>query len=385
MLSMKKNSYIIILILVLFIVYNYNNIASSVDITMSDNTDIVEHSIATEEIENTLIAYESIATKSIATRSVATQSIPTESVSKRKNVKQEKKEFIPVKYVGEKVIEGKDGWLFFDENIKEYTGESTITEKEIKKHTEKFIKLKKLVEDTFNKKLIFIVFPEKEEVYSEYVPSFNIVEEEERVLKIKKYLEENTDVCFLYPKEELINAKDYFRVYYKYDNHYNKIGAFIGNEVLKKEIGIEETKLSDMVITRKKIDTGNLILLSYNKDEKKDDDFDYDIEYKKNINVAQMRDKEEYQKYLSTAEHKKRIVFIGDSFRFNLIEFMQRDYNDTTFMFIGQKTYSDEQLNDILNADVIILEAVERFEKTTYEPTVDVLLDLFTKLKMNTK
>lgn len=361
--SMKKKFFLIILILNIFIIL-FNNSAS-----VNNNTATMSDA-----------EYDKVATDSIATKSIASKSVATKSIIK----KEKPKEIIPIKYVGEKVIEGKDGWLFFDENIKEYTGEFSIKDSELKKYTENYIRLKKLVEDTFNKKLIFIVFPEKEEVYSEFMPTYPIVDEEERVMKIRKYLEENSDVCYLYPKEELINAKDYYKVYYKYDNHYNKVGAFIGNEILKKEVGLEETKLSDVNIKRTSVNTGNLILLSYDKEDKKNDDFDYEIEYKTDISIAQMKDKEEYQKYLSTSKNKKKVVFIGDSFRFNIMEFLQKDYYESTFMFSGQTTFSDEQLNDVLDADVIIIEAVERFEKTTFAPTVDVLVTLFEKLKRNT-
>ena len=55
------------------------------------------------------------------------------------------------------------------------------------------------------------------------------------------YVKENSDINIIYPINELKAAKKYWQIYYKYDTHWNNMGAFVGVQSLYKALDIPMT------------------------------------------------------------------------------------------------------------------------------------------------
>ena len=286
--------------------------------------------------------------------------------------------FFPFKLLSNNVVRGRTNWLFLnDTNIDEFTGVNNLTDNGVKEYVKKYIQLNKLLTGKLNKRLLYVVFPEKEEVYPEYMPSVDIVEEEERVTKIRNYLATNSDVNYIYPKEELIEYKKKYRTYYKYDTHWNHMGAFIGNEACKKALNLQLSTMSELKVKKTK-DTviKNLIPMANIVDEGFEDDFDYEIEYKPDIDVNIIEEEVDFSQYTSNSSNKENLFYLGDSFRINLIPYMRKDYAKSSFCYIGVE-FKEKWLKALNEADVIIIEAVGRFEKATMQTMTEILLNYF--------
>ena len=54
----------------------------------------------------------------------------------------------------------------------------------------------------------------------------------------------------VYPREELLEYKDQYSLYWHYDTHWNYLGGYIGAKALLKELGIEIPEVEELTITQ---------------------------------------------------------------------------------------------------------------------------------------
>jgi len=150
------------------------------------------------------------------------------------------------------VIIGKNNWLFRTKNGKNYQGLIPFTEKEIQLSVQKLEERKKKYE-TMGIKFYFVIIPTTYEVYSENLPSY--------FLRAKKtYTDifceqlQNTDISFIYLKEELLKNKTAGQLYRKNDHHWSELGAYFAYnviiELIKKDFPeIPNYPLTDFELT----------------------------------------------------------------------------------------------------------------------------------------
>ena len=297
--------------------------------------------------------------------------------------------FYPPKLLNNEVLEGRSNWLYlFHINIENFTGKNNIKEDEIKNYVNVYQELTDKANE-LNKKLLFVVFPEKEEVYPEYMPTLDIIDEKEKVLKVYDYIKDNTNINYIYPKSELLEAKNKYRVYYKYDTHYNKVGAFIGLNAIHKALEQEEITNLDYKITKKKEVIKDLLSMANKNPDNYNDDFDYDVEYKNNIKVEEVFElntnatvliQSLCKIYKSNSPNKQKMFYIGDSFRFNLMEMLAKDYEES--VFCDYKMIDNKDILDkVKQSDVIIVENVERFEEILMQKNAKAILENLKEIK----
>ena len=141
-----------------------------------------------------------------------------------------------------RVLLGKYKWLFTkDANLTEkYIGieEYNFTEKELEKAKNNLIYFR----DELKKKnidFIFMVCPDKPFIYFKYMPDYIKRKSIKSGTDIfVEYIKNNSDIKVVYPKEELLKYKDKYQLYYKYDTHWNNLGAYIGYSELMKSLNI---------------------------------------------------------------------------------------------------------------------------------------------------
>ena len=123
--------------------------------------------------------------------------------------------------VSDQVIIGKDGWLYFDETLADYTGVGALTEDERYQV--------KVVLETLDRALdvpLTVMFvPNKSSVYPQYMPDMYPRAQE---MRTAQWLLENCDADLVDLTDAL--AKD--GLYHKTDTHWNNYGARIGASVL---------------------------------------------------------------------------------------------------------------------------------------------------------
>lgn len=156
----------------------------------------------------------------------------------------------------ENVIAGKDGWLFYKSptdgtTMECYTGSVLFSAEELGRMVDNLTYTRDRLAEQGIEFVVFVA-PNKERVYSEYMPDYYGEQAEECMLsQALAHLREHTDIRIVYPYEELMTYKQAHPeqlLYYKTDSHWNEIGGYIGAKALLEELGIETPPLEQYEI-----------------------------------------------------------------------------------------------------------------------------------------
>ena len=268
------------------------------------------------------------------------------------------------------VTVGKNDWLFYTPDVQyidSVNGEpfSTGELEQIKNNllgVERSLAAK-------NIKFYFLVAPNKQSIYPEYLPNYmKKVRPDSRLDQLTSYLKDNKEINFVNPKDELLAAKKASPVYLKYDSHWNDMGAFVAyqklGEVLKKD---------DKNISVKQLDDYNLVeKTAVNKDL-----IDVEMglkgnfsETEKNFEIKgsqQKIEKGDCEGIYTTCPFLTRetnnsklpkLVMFRDSFSNNLIPFLADNFSESTYYW-GAYPFSSN-LIDKAKPEVVIVELTER-------------------------
>lgn len=266
----------------------------------------------------------------------------------------------------EPVTVGQEGWLYYtslgleEDSIRDYLGNNLYTDGELKWLAEYYQR----VNDYFKARGIeFVLFvpPNKEQIYDEYMPKN--VEPAQGITRMEqaiRYLKEHTDVKAIYARDALLEAKKQYPVYYKYDSHWNGIGAFVGVQLLTELLQEEHVRLQEVQVEETD-DFGRDLagLLGIAKDC--NDDHGYRIRgYKKDVKVKTLEKEEQiFYHFQSNAEDQRRVLVLHDSFAESMRGYLAKCFGDVTF--VNDSEY--ERAKEILDQnppDIFILEIVER-------------------------
>lgn len=295
-------------------------------------------------------------------------------------------EYLPPNIINEKVIEGREEWLFYygDNSENYYLGNNLMTEEEMRNYTERIVILSELCEKK-GIKFQMIIMPNKEQVYDEYMPSYTIVNEYKRVQRLVDYIKDNSEIEVMYLLEEIRSAKKYGQLYYQCDTHWNELGAFIGVQELYKSLGIKTTSMEDIIYSDKSVSGGDLIGLGALNASKYTKDIGYDVEYKEEISFLEETkeyadENEETYKYVnieSEAKEQRKLVLIGDSFRTAMVPYLAKDFADASIIYrdvVGKEMAN----NEIKNAEILVLELVERYDYLALS-TINKLIEILSE------
>ncbi len=130
----------------------------------------------------------------------------------------------------QRVIEGKDGWLFLGESgtIEDYRGLLPFTDSQLRRW-------QAALEDRRNWlggrgiHYLFVVCPDKHTVYPEYMPDrINRVRTRTRLDQLVQHMKEHSDLEILDLRPALAAVKSNRLCYQPQETHWNGVGAFIG-------------------------------------------------------------------------------------------------------------------------------------------------------------
>lgn len=150
------------------------------------------------------------------------------------------------------VVIGENNWLYLKDEIDSYKKINVYNEKALVTAAKYFNDISNYCTKNGAQLIIFIP-PDKASIYPEnvpdYVKAFNFPKNRAEVFA--EYINKNTNVKVIYPKQELLEAKKLIMedIYYTYDSHWNRIGAYIGTKALVKEMGITLPDLSEVTIS----------------------------------------------------------------------------------------------------------------------------------------
>lgn len=257
-----------------------------------------------------------------------------------------------------RVVIGKDNWFFYrgDKSIEQVQGTLEYSNE----HKENILRRIQQNKSKLKEKgidMYIMIIPNKENIYREYLPnSIPIKTSTSRTEELIQYIETKSDIEIVYPKQELLQAKEKYQIYRKYDTHWNDVGALIGTISLQKMINPEfEYSHFDIIQTEKEEgkDLANFASLNAKVSEKTLEvtNFYPEVTYKKTT-------KEKYEEYISNSDNHKTVLFIGDSFRTSMKGYFSKLYDRIFYMH--QRDYTKDIIEEI-KPDIIVFETVERY------------------------
>lgn len=262
------------------------------------------------------------------------------------------------------VIIGKDGWLFYnsaavkDGNaVADYRNIVRFTDIEKQEIKNSLVNTNNYLQERDIKFYVYIA-PNKENVYSDYMPSM-ITRDNESNSKTEdliNYLNAETNLEIVYPKNVLIENRKKHHTYYKYDTHWNSYGAYLGTielmkiidssfEIPKINVSIENTASDDLARMNALYKGPKVVkpIISNFYDDKT-----YKCESDKTEFIECESDNPLYN---------ETILFVGDSFRNGMSKYLFKLYKKSIFV---HRNYYNEDFIKKYNPNLIIYEVVER-------------------------
>ena len=269
-----------------------------------------------------------------------------------------------------KVIKGKEQWLFYD-NVNDgdplgcYKGENLLSDEELKSLAQKLIKIDKELKSQ-DKDFVLMIVPNKERVYSEYLPEYYGSPADINVAsQIYDYLSENTEIKVVYPYSELIESKEKcaYDLYYKSDTHWNWLGGYVGASQLLGKLSVEIPPVdsADLSFEENGNYSGDLAAMLNMKNVLSDIDKDYSIKgYGGDKTTVIQNDFNGVFEYQTEGADERSIYIIRDSFCTHMAPYIGASFSRSYMRHRG--SYSYDELKDV-DADIVVYEAAERYVK----------------------
>ncbi len=294
--------------------------------------------------------------------------------------------FLPPQIVGNNVLPGRHNWLFYagDDSISYYRGTNILEQEQMDICMDLMVQLQDLCDEK-GIQLQFMILPNKEQVYPEYMPSYTIEDNYKRTERFVDYVEEHSGIRIVYPLQELRQADIYWQTYHRYDTHWNHAGAFIGTQALYKALGISTTDLHELEVAQCPPTTSDLMILGGLDASQYPAEYDYEIGYRPDVTLTDIQgDMQPTSIYSAQSDCGNDInfVFIGDSFRCFMIDYLAKDFSHSVITYRettdNRTDYPEEVVQSIRNADILVIEAVERYDSKLFpaiEKVIEILRD----------
>ena len=277
------------------------------------------------------------------------------------------------------VTVGKENWMFYttslegEDALADYRRENLYTEAEVEA-LEASIRAAK--EEIEGRGMRFFLFeaPNKETIYGEYMPDsirqFDGPSRLEAV--IPRLREEGLPVYDL--TEALRTEKEWMTengagqdaLYYKYDTHWNQLGAFAGSQEMARILLGERTALSEVSYVREANCSGDMARM-LNLSEEYVDDWIYRIDdYLPEVTVECVDGTPagEFSVFVSDSPNDRTLLLVGDSYSQGIKPYLAKRYRRSIFITI--ETYEKTMLDQYPADDFVYLTVErnqDRFEK----------------------
>lgn len=269
------------------------------------------------------------------------------------------------------VVVGKEGWLFLQETLPDYTGSNLFSDAELDQIQRNLEEKQNWLAEK-NIAFLVVVAPNPLSVYPEYGPEGMNEATNTRLDQLTKFLQVNTQIEFLNLEPSLAAQKDLGRLYHKTDSHWNELGAFIGySEMMKKleEIlpGSKRIALGDYGIQQSSKNGGDLLYYLGLRDSAiKEQSLQLLPKFPLRSNFVKGNGENNSSninipKFASVIKDEKlpKAVMYRDSFATNLLPYLSESferilYEETWNVEFNPKTIDAEA------PDVVILELTER-------------------------
>ncbi len=271
--------------------------------------------------------------------------------------------YYPFRVFNDQVIVGRSGWLFYgsNESIASFDGSNLMSESELSKCVKALEDLDKTGSNA-GKEIRIMICPEKEAVYPEYYPTVEKVSDDTRADILYEHMINDTDVCYIYPKQALKEEKRNVQLYYTYDSHWNSAGGYVGARELLSALDIHMDDIKNLDIRRSVPISGDLVILGNLNAGDCSRDVDYEIKYRPDIEILSAPESlagEHIAEYVSDSDNDLIFVMVGDSFNVQMMKYICKEYSHC--FFVHRSSIAVNEAKKIISdADILVLEAVER-------------------------
>ena len=271
--------------------------------------------------------------------------------------------FVFKNIISDSVLLGKNDWLFLKWHplIPDYIGNYEFSNEELEIAKNNLIYFRNELKKK-NIDFILMIAPNKNIIYPENMPSFISRKNENNSTDyFIRYMEDNTDIKIVYPKNELLKYKKKYQLYYKYDTHWNYLGAYVGYSELMKKMNIEVANLDIMNIElSNKNRSGDLAsMISLKKKITNDNEYIIKNYDKKSFHItAHSNDIQMYAETMATNTNDYKLFIIRDSFTTAMFNYIASSFNNVTFAHYSGYFKIDYIIDKSPN--ILVIEVVER-------------------------
>lgn len=257
---------------------------------------------------------------------------------------------------------GTDNWLFYTVDVE---GENAIFDyQHINLYTsaqkeEIRADIQAAAQEMAEQGIRFFLFeaPNKETIYNEYMPKKIRVYGEESRLKdlIPKLQNQGLPVYDL--TDSLEKYADDFQIYYKYDTHWNPVGAYIASQQIAQVLLGTYVPLEEVEVVSGTPISGDLAGM-LNMVNEYMDDTNYSVEgYLPEITAVSVEadDTVGFEVFHSDSPNKKTLLVLGDSFTHGLKPYLPKLYETVVFVTFGAYTpelFEEYQIDDFIYLNV---------------------------------
>ena len=260
----------------------------------------------------------------------------------------------------DQVVVGRDDFLFFSETIDNYLGTNPMTDEEISAAADSLAALADYAESR-GAKFLFVAAPNKNHIYSEYMPSRYIMSDQPADLDrlIQELADRGVEVAD--PRAALIAAKggtdsteaeaggaarnsDDNLLYHRRDTHWNERGARVAAELIAEKLGFTLVNFDSLEFSDKHDLRGDLDTLLY------PDSIKYDSNPTWDSSIMDMQ-------ITTRGAGKGKLLIFRDSFANALIPMLASSFEEVRF---ERAIPYRIDLLDSFDADYVIVEITER-------------------------
>lgn len=262
---------------------------------------------------------------------------------------------------------GRGDWLFYtgEYSIDYYRGTNALSEEEMAQWKADIEELNSICEAK-GIRLAVVLAPNKEQVYPEYMPTYQVEGEAVRANAFAAYME-GSEAHYRYLLNELKAARGLGELYLRQDTHWNSLGAYVALQAIYEELQLPFIPVQKLEIRESAVSGGDITNFCGFKSEY----VRYDVDYKPEVNVTASEYESGYiMKYRAeNAQNQCKAVVIGDSFAGELRQLVAKDFSQTTAMHRDSidNQVAIEAIEQLGEGDVLIIIAVERYDRENIE------------------
>lgn len=258
---------------------------------------------------------------------------------------------------------GASEWLFYsgEDSLAYYAGSNIATKAEMDEWSKIYERLNAAAKAK-GAQLVVVQAPNKEDVYSQFMPSIFKENPKNRNQVFASYMKENSTAPYLFLGDVIKGDYQGLPTYLQQDTHWNYRGAFLGMKAIYRFIGNPTTNLQNIYTEINPKTGGDLAnMCGYNSTYSS-----YDLKYRPGIKTSykQVEDAD-IRVYESTSPTDNNLYIVGDSFQEFLGDLMAKDFRRTVVAHRDyiRTPYFKGLAKEIKAGDLIVLIGVGRYDK----------------------